>query len=107
MPADQINGPGREFAAGLREILALRQFPGTPAEFWPRFLSAAARLISGDMLVLLMKQPDPPVRWVKLGEWTSNPQPSRARTGFTSQLEPIGERALTESGFVERSDISS
>jgi hypothetical protein len=107
MPADQINGPGREFAAGLSEILALRQFPGTPAEFWPRFLSAAARLISGDMLVLLMKQPDPPARWVKLGEWTANPQPSRARTGFTSQLEPIGERALAESGFVEQSDISS
>jgi biotin carboxyl carrier protein len=107
MPAEQLNGPGREFAAGLNEILALRQFPGTPAEFWPRFLAAAARLVSGDILVLLMKQAGPPARWVKLGEWTANPQPSRARTGFTSQLEPMGERALLESSFVEQSDVSS
>jgi hypothetical protein len=107
MPAEQLNGPGREFAAGLNEILALRQFPGTPAEFWPRFLAAAARLVSGDILVLLMKQPGPPARWVKLGEWTANPQPSRARTGFTSQLEPLGERALLETSLVEQSDASS
>jgi len=85
----------------------LRQFPGAPKEFWPRLLAAAARLASADIMVLLLGHPGKTPRWTKIGEWTSSPGPSRARTSLSSQLEVIAERCLSEGRFLEVTDPSA
>jgi hypothetical protein len=99
------NLDGRDAYAGvLNEIGDLRQFPGAPKEFWPRFLTAAAWLASADMMVLLVGHRGKTPRWTRIGEWTSSPGPSRARTGLSTQLEAVAERCLGDGRFVEPTD---
>jgi multidrug resistance efflux pump len=102
-----LEGVSGEFERAMNELTALRQFPGAPKEFWPKFLAAAAKLTSADITVLLLGHPGKSPRLTKLGEWAANQNLSRARTGFTSQLEPIAERALREGSFMEQTDEQS
>lgn len=102
-----LDGVSGEFARALNEIAALRQFPGAPKEFWPRFLGAAAKLASADIGLLLLGHPGKTPRWTKLSESAANPKPSRVRTAFTSQLEAVADRALRENQFVEQSDADA
>jgi hypothetical protein len=95
-----------EPARTANELFELRQFSGAPKEFWPRFLAAAARLASADMMVLLLGNPGKTPRWVKIGEWTASSGPSRARTSLTAQLETIAERGLKENSFVQQCDAA-
>jgi GAF domain-containing protein len=104
MQANQVGGPGQDFSALLNEVLSLRQFPGLPAEFWPRFIASAGAIASADSTALLMRKPGAPPQWVKLGEWPAGAKPSRVRTDFSSRLAQIGERALREESFCEQSD---
>ena len=99
-----LDGISGEFARAMDELGALRQFPGTPKEFWPRFLAAASRLAAADIVVLLVKQPGKTPGWSKLGEWSASNSPSRARTAFTSQLLAIAERGAQQGGFVEQTE---
>jgi multidrug resistance efflux pump len=103
----KLSGMSEEFAHALDELSGLRQFPGAPKEFWPRFLGAVARLASADCMVLLLGNPGKTPRWTKIGEWTGSPNPSRVRTNFLSQLEPTAERCLRENSFVEQNDAAS
>ncbi|HVV02511.1 MAG TPA: efflux RND transporter periplasmic adaptor subunit [Verrucomicrobiae bacterium] len=107
MHTEPIDGAGRGDERLLNELLTLRQFPGLPAEFWPRFLSSAGRLAAADITVLLLRQPGEPRKWVKLGEWSAAAKATRFRAQFSSQLEPIGERALAESAFCQPGDAAS
>ena len=106
-------GMNAEFSRALDELAALRQFAGEPKNFWPNFLSLAAKLVSADIAVLLLGSPGksggPPqgARWAKIGEWDAGSGLSRVRTQFTSQLEPIAERGLSSGGFVEQTDATS
>ena len=100
-----------DFSRVMEELSALRQFTGAPRDFWPRFLDAAAKLAAADVAVLLLGNPAkdgaPPqgARWTKIGDWNSGSGLSKARTQFTSQLEPIAERGLT-GNFVEQTDAA-
>ncbi|HEY3760693.1 MAG TPA: efflux RND transporter periplasmic adaptor subunit [Verrucomicrobiae bacterium] len=101
-----------DFSRALEELAALRQFSGAPKDFWPRFLGAAARLVSADIAVLLLAKPRDPAQsearqWAKIGDWDSGSGMSRVRTLFTSKLEAIGERSLADGGFVEAVDAAS
>ena len=61
----------------LSEVSRLRKFAGTPAEFWPAFVSAAADLIGADKGILILKdQKDD--NWKKLSEWSNNGVPDHA-----------------------------
>jgi hypothetical protein len=93
-----------DFSGAMDEVAALRQFSGVPKDFWPRFLSAASRLVSADIAVLLLR--NPAKVWAKIGDWDSGSGLSRARTQFTSQLEPIAERCVSGGNYVEPSDAS-
>lgn len=101
------NLDGLEFQAAVDELASLRQFPGAPREFWPRFLAAAAKLAAADIVVLIAGQPGKTPRWTKLGEWSRDPKPSRVRTLFTGQLEGTAERCLREARFVEMTDATA
>jgi len=101
------SGADAQLAKVMDELAELRQFPGAPKEFWGRYLVAVARLASADIMVLLLGNPGKTPRWSKIGEWTSSPGPSRARTALTAQLEPVAERCLRENSFVEESDAAT
>jgi multidrug resistance efflux pump len=99
----ESSGFTQDNAKALGEFSELRQFPGAPREFWPRFLAASARLISADTMVLILGQPGKTPRWAKLGEWTASPAPSRMRSTFYTSLEAVAERTLRESSmFLEQ-----
>lgn len=102
-----LDGLSDAFQRASDELAALRQFPGAPREFWPRFLAAAGRLAEADIIVLLAGHPGKTPRWTKLGEWTESTTPSRVRTGFTSKLEQTAERCLRENQFIELTDASA
>jgi len=95
------SGMSEQFGRALGELTELRQFPGAPKEFWPRFLGAVAKLVSSDITVLLLGHPGKTPRWTKIGEIAASPGPSSARTALTANLEPIAERCLREGSFVE------
>src|ERR1041385_6416271 len=101
------SGMSEQFARALSELAELRQFPGAPKEFWPRFLGAVSKLVSADITVLLLGHPGKTPSWVKISEITASAGPSRASTALTSQLEPIAERCLLEGGVVEENDSIS
>ena len=100
-------GMNAEFSRALEALAELRQFSGEPKNFWPAFLTAAAKLVSADLAVLLLGSPGKTPRWAKIGEWDSGSGLSRVRTQFTSQLEPIAERGLGGGSFVEPTDTAS
>jgi biotin carboxyl carrier protein len=102
-----LDGLNDAFQRASDELATLRQFPGSPREFWPRFLAAAARVAAADITVLLGGQPGKTPRWSKLGEWAVSTAPSRVRTGFTSRLEQTAERCLRENNFIEPTDASA
>ena len=102
-----IDGLSDAFQRASDELAALRQFPGAPREFWPRFLAAAAKVAAADITVLLAGQPGKAPRWTKLGEWAVSTAPTRVRTAFTSRLEATAERCLRENSFVEPTDPSA
>jgi multidrug resistance efflux pump len=101
------SGMSEHFARASSELAELRQFPGAPKEFWPRFLGAVSKLVSADLTVLLLGHPGKTPRWTKIGDVAGSPGPSRVRTALTAQLEPIAERCLREGSFVEENDSIS
>ncbi len=64
------SGMSEQFALASSELAELRQFPGAPKEFWPRFLGAVAKRVSADIAVLLLGHPGKTPRWTKIGEFT-------------------------------------
>ncbi len=99
-----LSGMGERFGRALADLTELRQFPGTPKEFWPRFLTAVSQLACADSMVLLLGNPGKTPRWSKLGEWTANASPSKRRTVFNSQLETLADRCLANGQLVEEFD---
>lgn len=108
MPADPIV-PAEALARALAEISELRQFAGSPRDFWNQFQSALAGLTGAQRVVLLLQEKSQPSKWRKLGEWSSNTGPSRFVIPFATQLEAFATRG-TESGafiaLVERSNAA-
>lgn len=100
----ETNAPDERFARSADELLALRRFPGTAKEFWPRFLNACAQLALADVAVLLLGKPGGNPRWTKIGEWTAGAGQVRLRSTFSAFLEQAAERGLTEGSFVEEDD---
>src|SRR5882724_1038607 len=102
-----LDGLSDAFQRAADELADLRQFPGSPREFWPRFLAAAARVSAADITVVIAGAPGKTPRWNKLGEWAASTAPSRVRTDFTSRLEQTAERCLRENNFIEATDASA
>jgi len=96
----------KDISAVMDELAALRQFSGAPKDFWPRFLKAAAFLVSADLAVLIVGNPGKTPRWTKIGDWDSGSGLSRARTQFTSRLESLAERCLA-GNFIEPTDAAA
>jgi len=80
---------------GLNEVSRLRKFSGTPAEFWPAFISAAGDLIGADRGILILKD-QKESNWKKLSEWSNNGHADRTFLTFNRHLIDVGERTARD-----------
>ncbi len=95
------SGLNERFTRAQSELAGLRQFPGAPKDFWPRFLSCAAGLAGADRIILLLRDPADPARWKKLGEWSANRGATRAHQALAAQAEALAIRAAESGTLVE------
>jgi hypothetical protein len=99
--------PGEALVRALKEISELRNFSGTPRDFWSQFQACLAGLTGAQRVVLLLQEKTQPPKWKKIGEWSSNTGPSRFIVPFAAQVEMFAERGAESGWFiapVERSN---
>lgn len=87
--SSQTSALNEQQTLAVRELSNLRNFSGTPNEFWPRYLGAVAGVASASKAVLLVMDPAQAGAWRKLGEWSANLGPSKLLTAFQTRLETI------------------
>jgi hypothetical protein len=79
----------------LSDVAKLRRFSGTPSEFWPAFLAAAAGVSGAARALLILKDPKDG-SWKKLSEWSDGSHADRTTLTFNRHLIELGERAARE-----------
>jgi GAF domain-containing protein len=89
--AGELNGP---LAEAMAELATLQRFAGEPAQFWPAFTAAAAKVAAADFGVLLQGQPDGEPHWVKRVQWSAQPGPSSALAPFLEQVTAAAPQIL-------------
>jgi hypothetical protein len=85
-----------KISRGLDDVARLRRFGGSPAEFWPAFVSAAGGVLDAERGVLIVQE-QKESNWKKLSEWSQNGPADRAVLTFTKRLVEIG-RLASEQG---------
>ncbi|MEK7685427.1 MAG: HlyD family efflux transporter periplasmic adaptor subunit [Verrucomicrobiota bacterium] len=93
--------PEETINRSLADLGRLRRFTGSPSEFWPTFLAAAATLAQATKGALILRDPNQPETWKKLGDWSSNGHADRSIVTFTRALGEIAERCSKEGNFVQ------
>lgn len=86
------NASEQQTRRGLEELSRLRRFSGSPAEFWPAFINAAAALAGAEKGVLILKDPKEN-SWKKLGESTGGASGERVVLTFNRHLIDLGQRS--------------
>jgi multidrug resistance efflux pump len=84
--------PEQQTNRGLEELSRLRRFTGSPAEFWPAFISAASTVAGAEKGILILKDPKEN-NWKKLSESAATAHGERVVLTFTRQLVEIGQRS--------------
>lgn len=85
----------------LADLARLRQFSGSPSEFWTTFLAATARLIGARQAVLAVKKSVPIEVWQKMSQWTSPEPGDHLELLFNRQLLDLAENCARQ-GRVSR-----
>ncbi|MFT5107762.1 MAG: multidrug resistance efflux pump [Pseudoalteromonas tetraodonis] len=92
---------GAALREALDDLAELIRFPGSPKEFWPRYLKALARLLAARRVSLFIRAKAPnetEAAWKKVSEWgdpehTVDPTQARRLDVAIEQLaESLGER---------------
>jgi hypothetical protein len=73
------------------DLSELRRFPGQPQEFWPRFITAASRLISAARGAIIVRHPGGPPKLGKIAAWSNNDPADRGATIFNGKLSELAE----------------
>lgn len=73
----------------IETLVSLRRFTGAPGEFWPAFVSAAARLVGASRGILILRDAAQPERLRKLSEWTASGHASRSVLVFNRYLPEL------------------
>ncbi|MEW6156912.1 MAG: HlyD family efflux transporter periplasmic adaptor subunit [Verrucomicrobiota bacterium] len=93
----------------LGELTRLRRFAGAPAEFWPAYLSAAARLAGASRGILILRDANQPERLKKLCDWSDNGHADRSVLSFHRVLPDLTRQTI-ENGqaslLVEKGPVS-
>lgn len=97
---DQPSFPVSDQPRWLLELAQLRQFAGSPQEFWPRYVACLADLVVAERLVLLLKGSAQQPGWRRLLEWPPQAKPSHAATGFLTKLEEVANLCARDGRFL-------
>src|SRR6185436_11318670 len=89
------NGPSM-----INEAAQLRQFAGTPEEFWPAFLKLACG-VAGAVRAVLIRRDTTDGKWKQLGEWAPADAPTTGVAQFRGNLISLAEECATN-GSVKR-----
>ena len=81
------------------DFVELRRFPGAPKDFWPRLVTAAARLSGADRIVLLLGKPGQTPRWTKIGDTSQAGNTVVIRAELTEQFEKAAACCLSDGTF--------
>src|SRR5262245_53435709 len=95
MPSELQDGSD-QLDPALKELVELRQFIGTPREFWPRYLNCLGTLTAASKVVLLLQDPVQAGVWKIIGDWPPNLPPSRLLTLFNTQVQELAARSTRE-----------
>jgi hypothetical protein len=85
--------PAHSLEIPLTELARLRQFTGSPAEFWKAFLAAVANLSGASRAFLIVRDSKEPERLKKLGDWSNNGHADRNTQSFHQILPDLTENA--------------
>ncbi len=97
---DKVRTKDPDLADTFREFGQLGEFAGAPKEFWPRFLTAVARLTSADKLVLLLRDPTSAAGWKQMLDWPPQVPPSRMLTSFQAKVQEVAQQCAEQGGLV-------
>lgn len=95
-----------KISRGLDEVSRLRRFSGTPSEFWPAFVAAAAGVTSAERGILILKDLKDNT-WKKLSEWNASPHADRAVLSFNRALIELGEQSMREGNCLRQLEMST
>ena len=84
------------FNQALAELARLRQFSGTPAEFWPAFLRCGAAVAGASQAVLALRRAQAPDAWQKLSQWSPGGPVDQDAAVFARQLRDIADQCAKQ-----------
>lgn len=90
----------------LSELARLRRFTGTPAEFWPPFTDAAARLAGAHRGAVLFRASAEPVQWRKIAEAPATGHADRSVLAFTNALDELANEALERDSVLRMLEVA-
>jgi hypothetical protein len=85
-----------DFNQALAELARLRQFAGTPAEFWPAFLRCGAAVAGASQAVLALRRAQAPDAWQKLSQWAPGGAADQDAAVFARQLRDIADQCARQ-----------
>jgi hypothetical protein len=103
----EFSGMDERFEQVAEELTALRRFPGTAKEFWPRFLGACGQLALADVAVVVLGRPNQSPKWARIGDWSAGSGQPALRANFFAFIEQAAARTIAEGSFIEEDDEAS
>ena len=79
----------------IEDFEELRQFTGTPGEFWTRFIEKSTRLIEADCSLLMIKDPASGA-WNTLCAWPAGNRLTAQNSPFASLMQKVAESVAVE-----------
>jgi hypothetical protein len=89
------------------DLARLRQFTGTPAEFWPPFTEAAARLVGARRAAVLFRATTEPVQWRKIAEAAAPGHADRSVLTFTNALNELAAEAVEQETVLRMLEVAA
>lgn len=99
--------PTTEQIHASSELARLRRFTGTPAEFWPPFIEAAARLAGANRAAVLFRAPTDPVQWRKLAEAAAAGHADRSVLAFNNALVELATEAVDRETVLRMLEVTA
>lgn len=84
----ETNEPGEHH----RELSQLRQFTGTPAEFWPKLAANLNTVANAARTVIVVRDNSTDATWKKLADYSPDAGQKAPAQHFTRQLQELAEK---------------
>ncbi len=87
-----------------RELSQLRQFNGTPAEFWPKLASSLNAVAKAARTVIVVRENSPEAAWKKLADYSPDAGQKAPAQHFTRKLQELAEQGTQATSAVIKLD---